>query len=218
MSKTFCVTTWPWAYHIAARFCTARVTPSITTLPRRADPGDCHRFVVCRTVAVASPGYRLHFRILPQPRSCCVPSKSNDMKHVISSPASSRRTNIVLACGKTRPRFASAATHHQDANQSTSAGAKPNQNELNRSWSSQKRSEFNRVDAMQLSRRYVSSENVPLRLLVPQGAVALPECVHSVPDRCLSIHHGTSRFPPLRHQYAPTSASRNVPASLDFVS
>ncbi|KAF1924020.1 uncharacterized protein M421DRAFT_299623 [Didymella exigua CBS 183.55] len=67
-----------------ATCCTAQVTPLITNLPRRADSNVCHYFVVCGTIAIACPGYRLRFGILPQPRSCCVPSKSNEAKQVIS--------------------------------------------------------------------------------------------------------------------------------------
>jgi hypothetical protein len=70
-------------YHVFAKLCSTQVTPSITTLPRRAVPGDCHRSDVCRTAAIASPRYRLRFRRLPQPRSCCVPSKSNATRQVI---------------------------------------------------------------------------------------------------------------------------------------
>jgi hypothetical protein len=65
-------------------------------------------------------------------------------------------------------------------------------------------------------RRHAALKTLPpfgkraLRLLVPQGLVALPKCVHSVSDRCYRYTSGMSRFPPPRHQCAPTTTSRNV--------
>ena len=73
----------------------AQVTPSIRTLPRQAVPGDCHRSDVCRTVAIASPRYRLHFRKLLQ--LCTLKKQRDEASHLPHLQAAGKRTSFWLA-------------------------------------------------------------------------------------------------------------------------
>jgi hypothetical protein len=129
MSRTFSVTTWPRAYHVIAKLCSAQVTPSITltTPPRRAVPGDCHGSDVCRTVTIASPRLRAPFsQIAAVPFLLCTLKKQCDeASHLVNLQAADERTSFSLRGDTSTLRFCGyPSPRHEPVNVAEAANPK----------------------------------------------------------------------------------------------
>ena len=162
------------------------------------DLGGCHRYIVCRTVAIAAYWLWAPF----SSRCCCATSKSNETKRVASLllHAAGKRTSVPSLWGDRSTRRSCSYPYPRT----------PTTQRHSRRRVKPKRAEsfvdFSKEELVSQGRPHAALETLPLfrklalRLLVPQGSVALPKRVHSVSDRCYRYTSGTSRFPPPRHQ------------------